>query len=64
MTLEEIKAAVLAGETVHWKTTAYRVVTDGAQWLIWCQTTNYYTSLTWRDGVTMSEKPSDFFIAR
>ena len=62
MTLEEIKAAVEAGQTVHWSNSRYRVVKDRlGQWLIVCDGGST-TGLTWRDGVTMNEKPEEFFI--
>jgi hypothetical protein len=63
MKLEEIKAAVLAGRVVHWKSGAYEVMRDGVgQWFIVCRFNGSLSSLTWSDGVTMSEKPEDFFV--
>ena len=63
MTLQEIKSAVLAGRTVHWKNGAYDVIRDGVgQWFILCRFNGSLTSLTWADGVTMSEDPKDFFL--
>jgi len=61
--LSDIKGAVLAGKTVHWKTPAYQVICDSiGQWLIVCKSTNGCWGLTWADGVTMNEKPEDFFV--
>ncbi len=61
--LSDIKEAVLAGKTVHWKTEAYRVVCDSiGQWLIVCQSTNGCWGLTWADGVTMNGAIEDFFV--
>jgi hypothetical protein len=64
MNLDEIKAAVLAGETVHWASEAYRVIRDSVgQWLIVCDMNGDCTGLTWRDGVTVNGKPEQFFVA-
>ena len=64
MKLEEIKAAVLAGRTVHWKNGAYRVVHDSVgQWLIKCEFNGHCWGLTWANGVTMNGEESDFFLA-
>lgn len=63
MTLSEIKSAVLAGRTVHWKSGAYEVIHDRVgQWFIVCRFNGSLTGLTWADGVTMSEDPRDFFL--
>ena len=64
MTLQEIKDAVLAGQTVHWRSEAYEVTRDKVgQWFIVCRFNGSLSGLTWSDGVTMSEKPEDFYIA-
>lgn len=64
MTLQEIKAAVLDGKTVHWKSDAYEVTRDKVgQWFIVCRFNGSLSGLTWADGKTMSEKPEDFYIA-
>lgn len=64
MTLQEIKDAVLAGKTVHWKTESYEVTRDKVgQWFIRCLFNDSLTGLTWADGKTMSEKPEDFYLA-
>lgn len=64
MNLDEIKAAVLAGKTVHWASEAYRVIRDSVgQWLIVCDMNGDCTGLTWRDGVTVNGKPEQFFVA-
>ena len=63
MKLQEIKSAVLAGRVVHWKSGAYEVIRDRVgQWFILCRFNGSLTGLTWADGVTMSEKPEDFFL--
>ena len=66
MQLDEIKAAVLAGKTVHWKTPMYTVIRDRiGQWLIQYGSGRNanWIGLTWRDGVTMNGKPDEFYIA-
>ena len=64
MKLEQIKAAVLAGRTVHWKNGAYRVVHDSVgQWLIKCEFNGHCWGLTWANGTTMNGDESDFFVA-
>ncbi len=61
MTLDEIKAAVMAGHTVHWANECYRVVRDGlGQWLI--VHPSMTIGLTHRDGVTLNGKPEQFYI--
>lgn len=63
MTLNEIKKAVLQGDTVHWSSQAYTVIVDNKnQWMIKCTLNNYCIGLTWADDVTMNGKESDFFI--
>lgn len=63
MTLDEIKAAVLAGKKVHWANTAYRVIRDNiGQWLIVCDLNDHCIGLTWRDDVTVNGKPEQFFV--
>lgn len=63
MTLEKIKAAVRFGLTVYYQTTAYVVEEYAGQWYIYCAATNHRIGLTYRDGVTLNGKPSDFFVA-
>ena len=64
MTFQEIKAAVLDRKTVHWKSGAYEVTRDKVgQWFIVCRFNGSLSGLTWADGVTMSEKPEDFYLA-
>lgn len=67
MLLEEIKAAVLAGKIVHWKSSLYKVVYyDGNSvyddWNIVCTVNHNCIGLTWSDGVTMNGEPEDFYI--
>ena len=53
MTLEQIKAAVLAGKTVHWHNKGYVVAEDSTgQWFIVCTANDSAIGLTWQDGVT------------
>ena len=63
MNLEEIKASVESGQTVHWASQAYRVIKDNVgQWLIQCDINGYCIGLTRRDGVTMNGEEKQFFI--
>ena len=63
MTLEEIKAAVESGKTVHWANDGYRVVKDGlGQWFIFCDNNKSAIGLTWKDGKTMNGKEKEFYI--
>ena len=64
MKLAEIKAAVLAGKTVHWASHAYVVIYAPKidEFLIKCPQNENYIGLTHKDGVTMNGKPSQFFI--
>ena len=63
MNLEEIKASVESGQTVHWASQAYRIIKDDVgQWLIQCDINGHCIGLTWRDGVTMNGKESQFFV--
>ena len=71
MTLAEIKDAVLAGKTVHWKNAGYRVIIDKPigrdghafdRFLINHVGTTIVWDLTWADGVTMNEREEDFFL--
>ena len=62
MNLDEIKAAVERGETVHFGNDAYEVVKGKlGQWLIVCRLNGYTIGLTWLDGVTMNGKPEEFY---
>lgn len=62
MTLEEIKAAVLAGHTVCHNNPAYEVRHQNGDFDIVCTLNGYTIGLTWIDGVTMNGKPEEFFI--
>ena len=67
MTLEEIKASVESGKTVHWAQEQYRVIKadnfdEGGGWLIICDTNGHCIGLTHQDEVTMNGKEEDFFI--
>jgi hypothetical protein len=63
MTLEEIKSAVEAGETVHWANQGYRVIKDRlGQWLIHCTLNDSYIGLTQADEITLNGKEEQFFL--
>lgn len=66
MTLDEIKAAVERGETVHWVNHGYTVIKDSiGQWLIAYlpgTPNENYIGLTWADGVTINGREDQFFI--
>lgn len=66
MTLQEIQAAVMAGQTVHWENTAYVVKYAPAidEFLIHCLLNETSIGLTWKDGVTMNGKEDQFFVAK
>ena len=62
MRLDEIKAAVEAGKTVHWANADYTVVKDGlGQWLV-CHIHGHAIGLTWRDGATLNGNPEEFYV--
>lgn len=68
MTLEQIKTAVRAGQTVHVSSEIYRVnlhtFPDGTeQWLIICTANDSAIGLTWADERTLNAEPGDFYIA-
>ena len=64
MNLQEIRAALAAGKTVHWSNDAYVVHGAVGSELITCLSNNSSVSLTWRDGVTMDEKDlTQFYVA-
>ena len=63
MTLEEIKAAVDAGNRVHWANRGYVVTRDGlGQYLITFTRNGAAIGLTSRDGTCLNGKPDEFFI--
>lgn len=65
MTLEDIKAAVDAGQTVHWANTGYIVHKDRlGQHLITYQPNGSCIGLTDRSGHRLNGKEAEFFIAR
>lgn len=62
MKLEEIKTAVLSGKTVCVSIDSYKVKLDSiGQWLI-VHDDGYCIGLTWKDGVTLNAKESEFYI--
>ena len=65
MTLEDIKAAVDAGQTVHWANTGYVVHKDRlGQYLITYLPNGSCIGLTDRGGHGLNGKEAEFFIAR
>ena len=64
MTLQEIQAAVMAGQTVHWASTLYVVKYASAidEFLIHCLSNDTCIGLTWQDGVTMNGSEDQFFV--
>jgi hypothetical protein len=65
MTLDEIKAAVDAGQTVHWANTGYVVHKDRlGQYLITYVPNGSCIGLTDRSGYWLNGKEAEFFIAR
>ncbi|QIK42263.1 hypothetical protein G8E03_15535 (plasmid) [Pontibrevibacter nitratireducens] len=65
MTLEDIKAAVDAGQTVHWANTGYVVHKDRlGQYLITYLPNGSCIGLTDREGHRLNGKEVEFFIAR
>lgn len=65
MTLDEIKAAVDAGQTVHWANTGYFVQKDRlGQYLITYVPNGSCIGLTDRGGHRLNGKEAEFFIAQ
>ena len=64
MTLQEIKDAVERGDRVIWSNESYVVKKDTlGQWHIVCELNDNCIGLTWKDGVTLNGKPSEFRIS-
>lgn len=64
MTLEEIKAAVDAGNRVHWSNVGYVVTRDRlGQYLITFARNGSTIGLTNQDGRHLNGRPEEFFIA-
>jgi len=63
MTLNEIKTAVEEGHSVHWVNDGYKVIKDKiGQFLVIFEPNQHCIGLTWRDGVTLNGKESEFYI--
>lgn len=62
MNLNEIKAAVESGKTVHWANAGYRVVKGASGFLIVYESGDAI-GLTWADGETLNGEPGEFFTA-
>jgi hypothetical protein len=65
MKLQDIKDAVLAGRTVHWKNAGYRVIYAPKlnDFLIRFDYNGDCIGLTWTNGVTMNGEEKDFFLS-
>lgn len=64
MTMNEIKAAVDAGNCVYWVNSGYVVTRDGlGQYLITFTRNGSAIGLTSRNGTRLNGKPDEFFIA-
>ena len=63
MTLTEIKQAIDSGKRVFWVQESYEVLFAPAlqNYVIKCHLNQNIIGLTWRDGITLNGKPSDFF---
>lgn len=65
MTLEDIKAAVDGGETVHWANEGYQVIKDRlGQYLITFLPNGSAIGLTDRSGRKLNGREADFFVSR
>ena len=63
MTVEDIKAAVDAGNRVHWVNSGYVVTRDDfGQYLITFTRNGSAIGLTSRDGTCLNGEPDEFFI--
>ena len=63
MTLNEIKYAVEKGRSVHWANDGYSVINDNlGRFLVIFEPNQSCIGLTWKDGVTLNGKESDFYI--
>jgi hypothetical protein len=63
MNLHEIKSAVEAGLPVHWSNDGYKVIKDKiGQFLVIFEPNQSCIGLTWKDGITLNGKESDFYI--
>lgn len=63
MTLQEIKQAVLSGQTVHWSNDRYIVKSAAADYFYIIDKYNEScVCLTHRDGVTMNGSEDQFYI--
>ncbi len=63
MTLEDIKAAVDAGNRVHWVNSGYVVTSDDlGQYLITFTRNGSAIGLTSRDGTRLNGEPDEFFV--
>ena len=64
MNIKQIKAAVDAGQTVHWSNVGYIVKRDSlGEYLITFQPTGFCIGLTNRAGDKLNAFPKQFFIA-
>ena len=69
MTLQDIKTAVRAGRTVHWKSDAYQVTLSHGRrtgvelWYIRCNWNGSVTALDRNNGESLIGQESDFYLA-
>ncbi len=62
MTLDQIKTAISEGKKVCWNNSAYEVIKDSiGQYLILCPDNGSCVGLTWKDGVTLNGKETEFY---
>ncbi len=62
MTVEEIKAAIEAGERVYWISPVYEVKKNMSSYDIVCSINEYRIGLTHMDEVTLNGDPDEFYI--
>lgn len=62
MNLQEIKSAVMNGQTVMYGGRSKVICDKHNQWLIVDQINGYTIGLTWEDGTTMNGNETEFYI--
>ena len=63
MTPEQIKAAVLAGKTVHWMSSLYVIAFRFDRWFLDCDSSDSTWGLFKADGTFANSEAKDFFVA-
>ena len=61
MNLQDIKNAVMKGQSVYWQSKAYQVFAGSKNWVIECRFNGHAIALTHADGVTLNGSEQDFF---